>query len=247
MTCLWSLWYLVLWICSDPRFGISDFVLPILAVASPHWEFTDASRSDRNHHQRRRRGSQPLFGRFLPRPCGAELLETCAALDSFRRRSDNLYHRVRSLFFLSEIYRYHLPARLPADVRGRVPYDGYAYFLNRRFEEAIDTFLAVAERQQMSDAIASALAAAYHALGFQTLADQVRRSVRSVRGNQWMFRMGHPGDHPLEIRKPLLVRPAGSARFPILCEQTPVRMDLSHSGWSDIFFLGMDFPQGHGC
>ncbi len=21
-------------------------------------------------------------------------------------------------------------------------------------------------------------------------------------------------------------------------------MDLSHSGWSDIFFLGMDFPEG---
>ena len=96
----------------------------------------------------------------------------------------------------------------------------------------------------MSDTIASALAAAYHALGFQTLADQVRRSVRSVRGNQWMFRMGHPGDHPLEIRKPLLARPTDSSPFPILCEQTPVRMDLSHSGWSDIFFLGMDFPEG---
>ena len=25
---------------------------------------------------------------------------------------------------------------------------------------------------------------------------------------------------------------------------TPVRMDLSHSVWSDIFFLGMDFPEG---
>src|SRR5436190_796178 len=24
----------------------------------------------------------------------------------------------------------------------------------------------------------------------------------------------------------------------------PVRMDLTHSGWSDIFFLGMDFPEG---
>ena len=23
-----------------------------------------------------------------------------------------------------------------------------------------------------------------------------------------------------------------------------MRMDLSHSGWSDIFFLGMDFPEG---
>ena len=32
--------------------------------------------------------------------------------------------------------------------------------------------------------------------------------------------------------------------FPVLAEATPVRMDLSHSGWSDIFFLGMDFPEG---
>ena len=30
----------------------------------------------------------------------------------------------------------------------------------------------------------------------------------------------------------------------ILHEATPVRMDLSHSGWSDIFFLGMDYPEG---
>ena len=30
----------------------------------------------------------------------------------------------------------------------------------------------------------------------------------------------------------------------MLRERTPVRMDLSHSGWSDIFFLGMDFPEG---
>ena len=56
--------------------------------------------------------------------------------------------------------------------------------------------------------------------------------------------MGHPGDHPL--RDPPAADVAGRRRrpFPILCEQTPVRMDLSHSGWSDIFFLGMDFPEG---
>ena len=32
--------------------------------------------------------------------------------------------------------------------------------------------------------------------------------------------------------------------FPILVERTPVRLDLSHSAWSDIFFLGMDYPEG---
>ena len=90
----------------------------------------------------------------------------------------------------------------------------------------------------------SALAAAYHRLAFQTLADQVRRSVRSVRGNQWMFRMGHPADHPLRIRPELLRPDPADGTYPILRECTPVRMDLTHCGWSDIFFLGMDFPEG---
>ncbi len=29
-----------------------------------------------------------------------------------------------------------------------------------------------------------------------------------------------------------------------MIERTPVRLDLSHSAWSDIFFLGMDYPEG---
>ena len=55
------------------------------------------------------------------------------------------------------------------------------------------------------------------------LADQVRRSVRSVRGNQWMFRMGHPLDQPLRIRPELVARDADGSP-PILREQPPVRM-----------------------
>ena len=42
----------------------------------------------------------------------------------------------------------------------------------------------------------------------------------------------------------LFRRESEDALFPILVERTPVRLDLSHSGWSDIFFLGMDFPEG---
>jgi hypothetical protein len=182
--------------------------------------------------------------RFCREATAAELLDAARQLDGFRRTCENLYQRVRALFFLSAIHRYHLPEKLSAAVRGLVPYDGYVHLLNRRFDEAIESFLAAAAREGMSDTIASALAAAYGSLGFQTLADQVRRSVRSVRGNQWMFRMGHPSDHPLEIRESLRKRASPSSPFPILCERTPVRMDLSHSGWSDIFFLGMDFPEG---
>jgi hypothetical protein len=172
------------------------------------------------------------------------LRDAARAIDAFRRQSENLYERVRATFFLAAIYRYHLPARLPPTAKALVPFEGYTRLLGRRFEEAIDDFRAVEDRLGPSDAIASALAAAYQALAFQTLADQVRRSVRSVRGNQWMFRMGHPADHPLEIRPALKHRATAEQPFAILVERTAVRMDLSHSGWSDIFFLGMDFPQG---
>ena len=47
------------------------------------------------------------------------LLEECRALDSFRRSSDNLYERVRALFFLYAIHRFHIPrlsaSAAPAD------------------------------------------------------------------------------------------------------------------------------------
>lgn len=175
-----------------------------------------------------------------------QLLAECAALERFRRQNDNLYERVRALFFLYAIYRFHLPRVLAQPGPGYIPFEGYTNLLRRRFEEAIDLFLAAQDpKRGPTDALASALAVAYHALAFQTLADQVRRSVRSVRGNQWMFRTGHPADHPLRVR-PELYAPEARQQglFPILHEATPVRLDLSHSGWSDIFFLGMDFPEG---
>jgi hypothetical protein len=176
----------------------------------------------------------------------ARLLELAAELDGFRRRSANLYERVRALFFLHALHRFHFPAMLAREgggARGLVPFRGFEHLLHRRFEEAVDTFLAQQESEGPSEGISSALAAAYHRLAFQTLADQVRRSVRTVRGNQWMFRMGHPVDQPLRVR-PELLKPTADGSYPILREQTPVRMDLTHSAWSDIFFLGMDYPEG---
>jgi hypothetical protein len=173
-----------------------------------------------------------------------QLLAYADALDKFRRQQDNLYHRVRALFFLSAIYRYHLPRRLRASQSGLIPLSGYELLLSRRFVEAIDNFLAAQSAGGPSDGLASALAQAYHQLGFQTLADQVRRSVRTVRGNQWMFRLGHPADHPLRVREELMAVDPRSGTPPVMRETTAVRMDFSHSAWSDIFFLGMDFPEG---
>lgn len=173
-----------------------------------------------------------------------ELLAACAELEAFRRRETNLYHRVRALFFLAAIHRYELPARPGYARTGRVSQKGFAQLLDRRFEEAISHFQAAFAEQGANETLSSALAAAYHQLAFQTLADQVRRTVRSTRGNAWMFRLGHPLDQPLRVRPELLARDGESAPFPVLRECTPVRMDLTHCGWSDIFFLGMDFPEG---
>lgn len=171
------------------------------------------------------------------------LLDACEELEAFRRKSENLYHRVRALFFLYAVHRFHLPPLLTGTDAGSIPFGGYEHLLQRRFEEAIDEFISAQEKQGPGDALSSSLASAYHSLAFQTLADQVRSSVRSVDGNRWMFRMGHPADHPLRFRKELLDT-SENGTFPILRETTPVRMDLTHSAWSDIFFLGMDFPEG---
>src|SRR5262249_1907461 len=127
---------------------------------------------------------------------------------------------------------------------GLIPFHGFIELMERRYEQAIATFRGAVSREGPNGAILSALAQAYEQIAFQTLADQVRRSVRSCQGNRWMFRVGQVDEHPLRIHPALLVRDPESSLFPILTERTPVRLDLSHSGWSDIFFLGMDFPEG---
>ena len=79
------------------------------------------------------------------------------------------------LFFLYAIHRFHLPRCLEREgAASLIPVRGFEHLLQRRFEEAIDQFVAVQEREGPSDAISSALATAYHRLAFQTLADQVR-------------------------------------------------------------------------
>lgn len=173
-----------------------------------------------------------------------DLLHACDELDQFRRASANLYDRVRACCFLYAAHRYLLPEAEGVGQTGHIPFEGFEHLLARQFEEALADFRATIIEQGPSATVFSAMAAAYHQLTFQILADQVRRSVRATRGNQWMFRVAHPDDHTVRIRPELLRRPAGFPLFPILTERTPVRLDLSHSGWSDIFFLGMDYPEG---
>lgn len=172
-----------------------------------------------------------------------ELLTACESLEQFRRNAANLYERVRATLFLYAAYRFYLSESPKISETGTIPFEGFAGLLERRFEEAIACFRAEMRRGGPNGALCSALAEAYHHLSFQTLSDQVRRSVRASRGNQWMFRVGHAADHPLRLRPELMRAPGNGLLYPILSEVTPVRLDLSHSGWSDIFFLGMDYPE----
>jgi hypothetical protein len=186
-----------------------------------------------------RNRSMDRLCRRIPRE---DLIREAEILDAFSRQSGNLYEAVRARFFLSALFRFHLPEKPGLRSAGHIPFQGYLHLLERRFTEAVDAFWQAAREQGWSGTLCSALARAYHQLAFQTLADQVRVSVRSVPGNQWMFRLGHPHDQPLSVRPELRAGDGGA--FPVLTERTPVRMDLTHSAWSDIFFLGMDYPEG---
>jgi len=173
-----------------------------------------------------------------------ELLSACEGLEAFRHTADNLYTSVRACHFLYAAYRFFLMESPRITPTGTIPVEGYQDLLGRRFEQAITTFRQSLKQHGPNGALCSALAACYHHLTFQTLADQVRRSVRASAGNRWMFRVGHADDHAIHIRPELLLRGKGDFLYPVLVEETPVRLDLSHSGWSDIFFLGMDYPEG---
>ena len=151
----------------------------------------------------------------LARACAGlsyrELLAERGALDRFRRDSANLYDRVRALCFLYAIDRFHLPARPELPAGGHIPRAGVEKLLSRRFDEAIRLFRAEEAANGPGDPLCSALAAAYQALAFQTLADQVRASVRRAAGNRWMFRAGSADEHPLRVRPELRARPAHRA------------------------------------
>ena len=128
-------------------------------------------------------------------------------------------------------------------VTSRFP--GFMDLMERRYEPAIASFLETMRRDGPNGAICSALAQAYEQIAF---ADPGRpgAAIGSELPGQSLDvsrRRGRRAPAANSIRR-LLERESDEALFPILVEKTSVRLDLSHSGWSDIFFLGMDFPEG---
>ncbi|MEK7476315.1 MAG: UTP--glucose-1-phosphate uridylyltransferase [Candidatus Coatesbacteria bacterium] len=172
------------------------------------------------------------------------LLRVAEGLEFFRKQSNNLYHRVRACLFLHAIYRYHLIDRKDVPKTGRIPYEGIRAALNREFDAAIELYRAEMMAQGCNEALLSALAQAYYDLAFSYLLDQVRQSVRTSRGNEWMFQPATARRFPLRAHRSYLRRDPASGLYPVGVDACPVRADPSHSGWSDIFFLGMDFPEG---
>lgn len=165
-----------------------------------------------------------------------DLTKAAAALDGTWRAADNLYRRVRALLELYALHRFYVP-RQPAVVRrGRLPVDAVEHLRQRRFELAVDGCLTAERKEGTSAALSSALAEAYRGLAFDTLAEQVRASVRQSEGNEWLFDSGRPPAGGLCLPK------EWSTMSHALVERTPVRLDLTHSSWSDIFFLAMDRP-----
>ena len=171
----------------------------------------------------------------------AELLVELAGLEAFRQNCLNLYHRVRAAIILHGVCRFRLQEDRTLCGEGLLDKDAFFALFERQFEKAIAR---IPIGPNLTRAGASLLAQAYEQGAYQDLADQVRQSVRQLGGNRWMYRLGAAAEHPLRITPVLLERDQATGLFPLLCEKTPVRLDLTHSCWSDIFFLGMDFPEG---
>ncbi len=189
---------------------------------------------------KRNRSFFDMSSRLTP----VQLLKALRELDEYRKSTPSLYDKVRAILFLYAGFRFFLMESKDTPPIGKISYGGFEDLLARRFEHAITTFLSDLDKNGPNASLYSALAESYHHLSFQILAGQVRKSVRSSKGNQWMFRVGHVEEHPIRIHPKLLERNENSLFYPLLHEQTSVRMDLTHSGWSDIFFLGMDYPEG---
>jgi UDP-N-acetylglucosamine pyrophosphorylase/galactokinase/mevalonate kinase-like predicted kinase len=170
-----------------------------------------------------------------------ELISDAAELEAFRRRSGNLYHKVRAALFLFYIYRFRLQQHPDVSRHGIIPLDGVRAACNRDFEKAIDIYLS---DNSSNGALYSAVADAYYKLSFKYLLDQVKLSMSQCNENNQIYCINGLDDYPFRIQDVYLRRDSVSGSYPVGMDASPVRLDPSHSGWSDIFFLGMDFPEG---
>lgn len=173
------------------------------------------------------------------------LLELAHELENFRKSSNNLYHRVRASLFLFAVYRFHLQKKPGITQYGQIPFEGVKAALDRDFEKSIDIYLKqIIRKDRQNSAIFSAIADSYYKLSFKYLLDQVKLSISHCKENYHLYNIKGLADYPFSAPDELTEPDARTGLYPVGMDASPVRLDPSHSGWSDIFFLGMDFPEG---
>ena len=173
------------------------------------------------------------------------LLKLTAELEAFRKSADNLYHRVRASLFLFVIYRFYLQENNELPIFGEIPFKGTKATYDRDFEESINVYLTEVKRKGcFNSGTCSALANSYFKLAFKYLLDQVKHSISHSKGNSHLFNTKTLNEYPYSAPAELTTPDPETGIYPVGLDTSPVRIDPSHSGWSDIFFLGMDFPEG---
>ncbi len=174
-----------------------------------------------------------------------ELLQLAGELDAFRKTSDNLYFKVRAALFLFVIYRFYLQNNPEADLCGEIPFSGIKASFERDFESSIKIYLDdLSMNSHKNSAVFSALAESYYKLSFKYLLDQVKLSISHCSENHHLYNMRGLDDYPFSVNDEMTTPDTTTGLYPVGMDASPVRLDPSHSGWSDIFFLGMDFPEG---
>lgn len=173
-----------------------------------------------------------------------ELLKIAEDLEAFRVSSVNLYHKVRASLFLSVIYRFFLQTDENVTQTGIIPIQGIRAAFNREFEKSVEIYSKEIRDNSLNAALCSAIADAYYQLSFKYLLDQVKQSISHCRENFHLFNINDLSIYPYSVPAELTTPDDVTGLYPVGLDASPVRLDPSHSGWSDIFFLGMDFPEG---
>ena len=173
------------------------------------------------------------------------LLRLVEEVEAFRISSNNLYHKVRSSLFLFVLYRLYLSTHEDSPPHGEIPFEGVRAAFDRNFEKSVHIYLTeIKENGNHNGSIFSALADSYYRLSFKYLLDQVKLSLSHCSENFLLFNINGLDDYPYSVATELTTPDPKTGLYPLGLETSPVRLDPSHSGWSDIFFLGMDFPEG---
>jgi UDP-N-acetylglucosamine pyrophosphorylase/galactokinase/mevalonate kinase-like predicted kinase len=151
---------------------------------------------------------------------------------------------VRASLFLFVIYRFYLQEHEETPRHGEIPFQGITAAYKRDFEKSIGIYRREMTQNRRSDgALFSALSDSYYKLSFQYLLDQVKLSISHCRENVHLYQIQGLSAYPFSV-SPELTIPDDQGLYPVGVDMSPIRLDPSHSGWSDIFSLGMDFPEG---